>query len=582
MTDHPTSASGTAYLSLVLDHAPVILFATDTQGVLTLSQGQGLAALGLAPGEVVGQSVFEAYADEPELIAQLRRALAGEAFAAIMQVGERTYQTSFQPLRGPSGALLGLAGISVDLTRQVQSQRQVEALLSLSELMDSDPGQLSDEATLTAVLRMLSTTMPLDFLILWQQQGDVFTGLAQHGAVPEAGEGYLHQGVSATYMKTLGVLDGAPLFAAHHRLPAEVSQLGITGLALLPLTVAGQTTPLLLGVYRTGSRPHMDWSAEEQHLLVAAARSIAVSRGRQVQGAALDQAAHRDALTGLGNRRAFLAGLGAVIRQATVQGTSVGLLSIDLDGLKYFNDLQGHERGDALLRQCGAALEAAFESPAQCYRLGGDEFAVILPGLIPEQVRASHERLEQVVAGLRQHGFEQAAASGGVAVFPADAPDLSALIQRADQRLYQAKEGVRTQRARPERQRIVVVEDQPGMARLIELTLQGAGYRVEVLHDAQTARTRLRQGGTDLLITDLALPEGREAGIDLLRELRASGLPLPVLFLSANLDLQVRVTGLQAGGDDFLVKPFQRSELLARVEVLLRRAHGSRAARHSG
>jgi diguanylate cyclase (GGDEF)-like protein len=530
VTDHPTPASETAYLSLVLDHAPVILFATDTQGVLTLSQGQGLAALGLAPGEVVGQSVFEAYAQEPELIAQLYRALAGAAFAALMQVGERTYQTSFQPLRGPSGAQLGLAGISVDLTRQVQSQRQVEALLPLSELMDPHPDQSSDEDTLTAVLRALSTTMPLDFVILWQQQGDVFTGLAQHGAVPQAGETYLRQGVSAAYMKTLGVLDGRPLFAAHHALSAEVSQLGITGLTLLPLSVPGQATPLLLGAYRTGPRPHQDWSDEERHLLVAAARSIAVSRGRQVRVAVLGQAAHRDALTGLGNRRAFPSELEDAVRHSTLQGTRVGLLSIDLDGLKYFNDRHGHERGDHLLRQFADGLQAVFDLPARTYRLGGDEFTVLLPGLAPDQRQAAHERLEQVVAQLRERGFGQAGASGGLAVFPADASSPEALLEQADQRLSQAKQHARAQRSRPERQRILVVEDQPGMARLIELTLQGAGYRVEVLHDAQTVRTRLRQGGTDLLITDLALPEGREAGIDLLRELRASGQPLPVLF----------------------------------------------------
>lgn len=551
-------------LQLILDHTPVIVFATDAQGLFTLSQGQGLQALGLAPGQVVGQSVFDVYAGEPALLAQLQRALQGEGFETLVEAAGRSYQTHFRPMLDPGGTVRGLSGVSVDVTLQVQAQRRAQTLLDLSELMDEERDTATVEQNLTGALEILSRSMPLDFLVFWEQRGELYECLAVHGLLPELAQAQLRQGVSAQYFRSLGVLDGQAVFWDAHQIPPEVAQLQISSLALLPMTVPGQGTPLLLGAYRSGATADL-WTPGERELLVAAARSLAVSRSRQLWVAGLDAAAHVDALTGLGNRRAFRRDLA----QTTRQGHAVGVMSIDIDGLKELNDRFGHDQGDVLLRTFAHALQGTLRNTDRLYRLGGDEFVALLPGL-SSALPGLLQRLERAVQTTRDAGFPRVSASSGVAVYPAEAACTESLLRLADERMYANKHQTAAQRHAAGR-RVLVVEDQPGMGRLIEMTLRNAGYEVELVTSADAARVRLQDRDADLLVADLALPEGPQAGVALMRSARADGHSLPVLFLSANADPQVRVSGLLDGGNDFMVKPFERAELVARVGALLRR-----------
>ncbi len=111
-------------LRRVLDNAPIVVWAVDADGVFTHSEGKGLEALGLRPGEAVGRSAFEMYADTP-VVEALRRALAGEAFTSVTRVGERAYETAYTPIRDDDGAVVGVAGISTDVTDRL---RVIDAL----------------------------------------------------------------------------------------------------------------------------------------------------------------------------------------------------------------------------------------------------------------------------------------------------------------------------------------------------------------------------------------------------------------------------------------------------------------------
>lgn len=117
--------------------------------------------------------------------------------------------------------------------------------------------------------------------------------------------------------------------------------------------------------------------------------------------------------------------------------------------------------------------------------------------------------------------------------------------------------------------RIVVVEDNIGVAKGIAYVLRDAGHAVDVLHDGDAADTFLRNDGADLIVLDINLP-GRD-GITILRDMRTRGDQRPVLMLTANSELSDKVTGLDAGADDYLVKPFDMAELSARVRALTRR-----------
>jgi two-component system response regulator TctD len=117
--------------------------------------------------------------------------------------------------------------------------------------------------------------------------------------------------------------------------------------------------------------------------------------------------------------------------------------------------------------------------------------------------------------------------------------------------------------------RLLLVEDNEELARLLIKGLRAAGYEIDRLAAAAEARLALRTTRYAVLILDLGLPDGD--GLSILREIRHRKDPLPVLVLSARGGVHDRVGGLRSGADDYLVKPFALDDLLARLEALLRR-----------
>jgi len=116
---------------------------------------------------------------------------------------------------------------------------------------------------------------------------------------------------------------------------------------------------------------------------------------------------------------------------------------------------------------------------------------------------------------------------------------------------------------------ILLVEDDLRIGAELSNALQIAGFGVDLARDLASAR-QPREHGADLILLDLGLPDGD--GLDLCRELRANGSEIPILMLTARDAPQARVEGLEAGADDYVIKPFHLPELLARVRGLLRRA----------
>src|SRR5215467_13700139 len=117
--------------------------------------------------------------------------------------------------------------------------------------------------------------------------------------------------------------------------------------------------------------------------------------------------------------------------------------------------------------------------------------------------------------------------------------------------------------------RILLVEDEPSAARFIAKGLREATYAVDVASDGGAAAEQCQQYDYDAIVLDVMLP-GRD-GLSVCRELRASGSDVPVLMLTARDAVEARVQGLDAGADDYLVKPFDFRELLARLRALTRR-----------
>jgi DNA-binding response OmpR family regulator len=115
---------------------------------------------------------------------------------------------------------------------------------------------------------------------------------------------------------------------------------------------------------------------------------------------------------------------------------------------------------------------------------------------------------------------------------------------------------------------ILVIEDEPKLAQFIELELKYEGYQVTVANDGFTGMTAARESQPELILLDWMLPG--ISGLELCRRLRTTGDKVPIILLTAKDDVSDRVAGLDAGADDYVVKPFSVEELLARVRARLR------------
>ena len=119
--------------------------------------------------------------------------------------------------------------------------------------------------------------------------------------------------------------------------------------------------------------------------------------------------------------------------------------------------------------------------------------------------------------------------------------------------------------------RVLVVEDDPLVGDGIRRALTGGGFAADLVSSAEAAKTALDTDSFDLVIADIGLP--RQDGLQLVRSLRSRGHMIPILILTARDGLEDRVTALDLGADDYLTKPFQVPELLARCRALIRRSN---------
>ncbi len=109
----------------VASNLPIVVFALDSEGIFIVSEGQGLGGLGLRPGQVVGQSVFEVCGNVPQIVRNIHRALAGEAFSDTVAVGSLAFETCYRPLFDSNGKLTRVLGVAVDTTGRAQAEQQL-------------------------------------------------------------------------------------------------------------------------------------------------------------------------------------------------------------------------------------------------------------------------------------------------------------------------------------------------------------------------------------------------------------------------------------------------------------------------
>jgi diguanylate cyclase (GGDEF)-like protein len=186
------------------------------------------------------------------------------------------------------------------------------------------------------------------------------------------------------------------------------------------------------------------WTAEKQQFAVAVAEHVSLALSNMKLRETLHNLSIRDPLTGLFNRRYMEESLERELLKAKRYSRPLGVIMIDIDHFKRFNDTYGHEAGDLVLRELGVFLQNRIRLTDIPCRYGGEEFTLILPEADIALTRQRAEQIRQGVAAIRVKIQGQTLAeitiSQGVAVFPGNGQTGEEILRAADEALYRAKQ----------------------------------------------------------------------------------------------------------------------------------------------
>ena len=192
-----------------------------------------------------------------------------------------------------------------------------------------------------------------------------------------------------------------------------------------------------------GNREQEAWRAEDLGVVEEFAEQLALVHAQCNRQEELERLSSTDSLTGLLNRGTFIESLARRIARCALAESEAALLYIDVDNLKRFNDVYGHQAGDAALRQVAAIMRRHMRDQDLSGRLGGDEFAMLIEGIGAATARRKAETIVAASAeldGLAACGGETLSLSIGLAIFdPARPEDVNALLARADRAMYAVK-----------------------------------------------------------------------------------------------------------------------------------------------
>jgi diguanylate cyclase (GGDEF)-like protein/PAS domain S-box-containing protein len=396
-------------LSMVVSNSPIVLFALDANGVFTLSEGKGLAAMGLEANQVVGRSVFEVYRDAPDIVQAARRALAGETFTEVAEVGDIIFETRYVPLQGKNGEVTGVLGVATDITKHKRAESALrESEKKFRELFHkANDAIFLHEIEYNGLPKTFTDVNDVSCHRLGYTRKELL-GLSPLDVTPkdESIEFLRH-------MRAL-LLEGDITFETHHQAKDGTK---------IPVEISAHIFDL-----------------NKCKVVFSIARDI--SERKKAEETIRRQAYH-DALTGLPNRMLFKDRLTEAILHARRHDRMLGLLFLDLDRFKNINDTLGHIVGDRLLQGVAERLGSCLQEEDIIARLGGDEFTVLLPQInrLEDAVKTAQRILEALKAPFRFDGHDlHINASIGIALYPSDGEDAEVLLRNADTALYRAKE----------------------------------------------------------------------------------------------------------------------------------------------
>jgi len=283
-----------------------------------------------------------------------------------------------------------------------------------------------------------------------------------------------------------------------------------------------------------------------------------------------------DNLTGLFNHGFFWISLDREVKRSERNGELFTLALIDIDSFSSYNKIHGSVQGDCMLKEVGNLMLKNTRQTDLVARYSGDVFAVILTESTAEKSFIAAERIRQEVERLP---YGPLTVSIGLASYPQHATNSETLIKNTQKALLQAKIRGKNRVCFLEKQteldsdaspKVLVVDDELVNVKLMEALLRPLNYDVLSASNGDEALSIVRKIDLDLILLDIMMP-GMD-GYEVCRRLKASETTrlIPVIMVTALDDIEAKVEGIQAGADDFLTKPPNKTELLARTRSLIR------------
>lgn len=422
--------------ALAWDPNTVGLATVDAEG--RVLRGWGLAAVvpDLRVGSDLRQGPFEGI---------LRRESASIRLGGVRAVATPEPEGGWRLLVVDAGTDQGVEDDNDRLARLAQGLKRLGKALSMNQNLSP---------LCMAAVHEIASTAELAAVMLWRldQEGEAMELMASVG-VNRQGSIALNRltidGVPECAAQ-LAVANRRPFYAANvlgHALTGETEgrfcYLHPGGVRVLPLEISGRLLGVLELVGREGDTRFED--DRELHETFSEHLALALNGANLYEN--LERLASHDPITGLANHRAMQDFLHWRVAECDRTGGSLGCIMIDVDRFRNFNETEGHDTGDAALRQVAEALRSAVRPYDLAARYGGEEFTVVVPGASPAGVRALAERLRDRVASrpfVTAEGKEvPLTISLGCAVYPAQGPGAAGLLKAADVALYEAKRGGR-------------------------------------------------------------------------------------------------------------------------------------------
>jgi len=445
-------------LQALIDRLPDNLWVKDVNSRFVISNQVTAARMGFAgPADLMGKTDLELlapeiaqkfFADEQKIVQSGRPMIDMEECVFGASGGKTWILTTKVPLRNDRNEIIGVAGISRDITERKLADALRDGQAQILEMIAMG-APLED--VLDRLVRLVESQLTGIFasILLVDRDG----ARLRHGAAPSLPEAY----VKAVDGVRIGPKAGSCGTAAYRREPVMVADVmtdplwaDFKGLAAAHGLRSCWSTPILSnrgevrGVFAMYSKEVREPSPVEMRLVDVTTRMAGIAIERKLAEDRIQFMANHDALTGLPNRTLLDDRLSQALFYAQRYERWVTVAFVDLDNFKDINDSLGHNAGDELLKAVAKRMVACLRATDTVVRLGGDEFVILLfdQPKNANVVSASLQKIQAAIAEPVQVDGHTLRVTGsfGVANYPDDGTDADALLANADAAMYRAKE----------------------------------------------------------------------------------------------------------------------------------------------